>query len=245
MFTRIFVTPRHGLLLAVTIFGFCANLDLAVSETYNLRAVKGIEAFTGSAEAKKLLGKNGFVVADPAFKQIFEPYIKSPQTEAASETNRMGSTLPSFITTDSAWHTYHVLLEEGVKDMEEVESQRMLNFSRRLVAAAGDSKHGDNDLVMFASVGLAMQDEHFRQSLTPEVKRIVDGLRTGSTPVEVPIGFELAPIQFRAQSFYAQSPELSDYFAARQWYASVVFRLTLPRFLYWLGETDAPDGGSF
>src|SRR5439155_17887473 len=27
------------------------------------------------------------------------------------------------------------------------------------------------------------------------------------------------------QSFYTQSPELSDYFAARQWYASVVFRI--------------------
>ena len=220
---------RHGLLLLVTLFSFCANPDLAVSETYNLRAVKGIEAFTGSAEAKKLLGKNGFVVADPAFKQIFEPYIKSPQTEAPSETKRMGGTLPSFITTDSAWHTYHVLLEEGVKDMEEVQSQRMLNFSRRLLAAAGDSKHGDSDLVLFASVGLALQDAHFRQSLTPEVKRLVDGLRTGSTPVEVPIGFELAPVQFRAQSFYTQSPELSDYFAARQWYANVVFRLSNAR----------------
>jgi hypothetical protein len=220
---------RHGLLSLVTGFCFCANLDLAVSDTYNLRAVKGIEAFTGSAEAEKLLGKNGFVVADPAFKQIFEPYIKSPQTEAPSETSRMGSTLPSFITTDSAWHTYHVLLEEGIKVMEEDQSRRMLNFSRRLLAAAGDSKHGDSDLVLFASVGLALQDEQFRQSLTPEATRIVEGLRTGSAPVVVPIGFELAPVEFRAQSFYTQSPELSDYFAARQWYASVVFRLSNPR----------------
>ena len=155
---RIFMRQRHGLLSLVTGFCFCANLDLAVSDTYNLRAVKGIEAFTGSAEAEKLLGKNGFVVADPAFKQIFEPYIKSPQTEATSETNRMGSALPSFITTDSAWHTYHVLLEEGVKNMEEIQSQRMLNFSRRLIAAARDSRNRDSDLVLFASVGLALQD---------------------------------------------------------------------------------------
>ena len=54
-------------------------------QTYNLRSVKGIEAFNGSAGAKELLGKNGFVIADPSFKQIFEAYIKAPQTEAPSE----------------------------------------------------------------------------------------------------------------------------------------------------------------
>jgi HEAT repeat protein len=59
--------------------------------------------------------------------------------------------------------------------------------------------------------------------------RIVEGLRMGTTPIDVPIGFSLAPQQFRAQSLYTQSPELSDYFAARQWYASVVFRLANAR----------------
>jgi len=91
-------------------------------------------AFQGSASAKQLLSQNGFVVADPAFKQIFEPYIKSPQTEEPSDKKPMGYSLPSFITTDSALHAYHVLLEEGVKSMEEIQSQRLLNFSRRLVA---------------------------------------------------------------------------------------------------------------
>ena len=68
------------------------------------------------------------MVADPAFKQIFEPYIKSPPIKEPSEKHPLGESLPSFITTDSAWHTYHVLLEEGVKDMEEVESQRLLRL---------------------------------------------------------------------------------------------------------------------
>lgn len=86
------------------------------SESYDLHSVKGIDSFSGSASAKELLGRNGFVVADPTFKQIFEPYIKSPEIEAGSETNPMGVSLPAFITTDSAWHTYHVMLEEGVKD---------------------------------------------------------------------------------------------------------------------------------
>ena len=217
---------------------FAAGISLCLppgfargGESYDLRAVKGIEAFNGSAAAREILGRNGFVVADPAFKQIFEPYIKSPQTEKPSESNPMGGSLPSFITTDSAWHTYHVLLEEGVKEMEEVQSRRLLGFSRQLWTAARKQKAGPiaNDLALFASVGLALQDEQHRQALTPEEKRIVDGLRTGSTPVQVPIGFSLSPLQFRAQSFYTQSPELSDYFAARQWYASVVFRLSNQR----------------
>ena len=198
-------------------------------QTYNLRSVKGIEAFNCSTGAKELLSKNGFVVADPSFKQIFEAYIKAPQTEAPSEKNPMGGSLPSYITPDSAWHTYHVLLEEGVMSMEEIQSKRLRTFSQRLLASATNSSNSAGDLILFASVGLALQDEQFRQALPPEAKRIVDGLRTGSTPVAAPIGFELSPAQFRAQSFYTQSPELSDYFAARQWYASVVFRLANPR----------------
>ena len=217
------------ILLLTANFGLCLRPALVRGESYDLHTVKGIEAFNGSMPARELLGKNGFVVADPAFKQIFEPYIKSPQTEAPSETNPMGQSLPSFITTDSAWHTYHVLLEEGVKGMEEIQSRRLLDFSRRLLAAASESKIGNSNLVVFASVGLALQDEHYRQSLPPEVKRIVDGLRIGSTPVETPVGFPLSPFQFRAQSFYTQSPGLTDYFAARQWYASVVFRLSNAR----------------
>jgi HEAT repeat protein len=212
-------------LLVASNAGLCLVPASARGESYDPGKVKGIETFNGSAAAKDLLGKNGFVVADPAFKQIFEAYIKSPQTEEPSEKNWRGRSLPSFITTDSAWDTYHFLLEEGVKSMEEIQSRRLLDFSRRLLTAAGDPKTGSSDLVLFASVGLALQDEHSRQSLAPEAKRIVDGLRTGSATVEAPIGFPLSPLQFRAQSFYTQSPELSDYFAARQWYASVVFRL--------------------
>ena len=198
--------------------------------SYDLKSVKGIQAFSGSDEAKALLTKNGFVVADPTFKQIFQAYIESPEIEQPSETNHWGVTLPSFITPDSAWDTYHILLEEGVKEMEIVQAQTLLKFSQQLLSAARQ-QHADRDLLLFASVGLALQDEQHHQSLSPDEKRIVDAVRNGSSdiPVPVPIGFDLSPVQFRPQSFYTQSPQLSDYFAARQWYASVVFRLVNPR----------------
>jgi hypothetical protein len=200
---------------------------------YDLDRTKGMEAFGGSVVARQLLAQNGFVVADPAFKQIFEPYIVSPTVEKPSETNPMGTSLPSFITVDSAWHTYHVLLEEGVRQLEEIQAQRLARFSRLLLGAEkGRAEKGEpdaSDFEWFASIGLAFQDEHYRQSLAPEEKRVVDALRTGTVPVKAPIGFDLSPLQFHPQSFYNRSPELSDYFAARQWYACVVFRLTNPR----------------
>lgn len=224
---------RPGLLLfalATMYFTF----SRAAGDAYDLARVKGIETFTGSTGARELLGKNGFVVADPVFKQIFEAYIKSPQVEQPSEQNWRGSVLPSIITTDSAWHTYHFLLEEGVKELEETQAQRLLQFSRQLLAKTKERAQflgpAAADLSFLASVGLALQDAQYRQSLTAEEKTVADGLRsTGSGPLNVRIGFPLSPPQFRAQSFYTQSPELSDYFVARQWYATVVFRLNSAR----------------
>ena len=96
---------------------------------------------------------------------------------------------------------------------------------QRTVAGEQKTNLNRDGLVQFASIGLALQDEAHRKSLGSLEKSIVDGLRAGTAPLNVPIGFPLAPQQFRAQSFYTQSPELSDYFAARQWYATVAFRL--------------------
>lgn len=194
--------------------GFIAASRAYANPPFDLGQTQGMEHFGGSEAAKALLATNGFVVADPAFKQIFEPYIGNP--------------LPSFITPDSAWHTYHVLLEEGVKELETIQSQRLVRFSRLLRNAAIErQRSGDSaaaGLASYASVGLAFQDAQHCQSLGPEEKSIVEGLRSNAVPVKVPIGFDLSPGQFRAQSFYTQSSELRGYFAARTWYAGVAFR---------------------
>jgi len=213
--------------LTLSLF-LCLIASGVLGASYDLGSTKGIQCFAGSAAAKELLAKNGFVVADPAFKQIFEPYIESPQIKEPSEKNPRGEVLPAFITTDSAWHTYHVLLEEGVKEMDEIQAKRLASFSRGLMSAFKEPGHNvyAADLAWFPSIGLALQDEAHRHALYQREKQIVDGLRSGSGLVKLPIGFELSPLQFRAQSFYSQSPELSDYFAARQWYASLVFRLS-------------------
>lgn len=172
---------------------FIASINLFVvppcarGKSYEPSTVKGMDAFNGSASAREILGKNGFVVADPAFKQIFEGYINSPETGKPSESAPRGTSVPLFITTVSAWHTYHVLLEEGVKEMEEVQSRRLLNFSRHFLATVANQNPGPagSGLSLLASVGLALQEENYPKSAGPGAKHLVDGLCTGSTPVEM------------------------------------------------------------
>ena len=76
---------RMALLGSALWLGLAAGA--ASAQTYTL--VQGLDRFDGSAAAWHLLEKNGFVVSDPSFKQMFEPYLDD--------------SIPFFITTDSAW----------------------------------------------------------------------------------------------------------------------------------------------
>src|ERR1700720_4633648 len=103
--------PLRNLTWIATLFSVSATvLAGATNAPYDLNSIDGMNCFGGSEEAAKLLAAQGFVVAAPEYLQIFEPYIESP--------------LPVFITPDSAWHTYHVLLEDGVKEMERTQCAR-------------------------------------------------------------------------------------------------------------------------
>ncbi len=200
----------------MVIIGLGASV-LRAGNAFDLSHVDGIESFEGSAEAQQLLAGNGFVVAEPGFRQIFEPYIKSP--------------LPVFITPDSAWHTYHLILEEGVKKMERSQADSLARFSRLLLDAAGKQASGGasefREIAEFASIGLAFQDRAFAAGLDPAKRQTVDALNSDAAgPVAAPIGFPLSGPTFRPQSFYTESAELKAYYQARQWYASVDFRLS-------------------
>jgi len=205
--------------ISIFIAGTLAWRDSLAAPVYDLSHTDGMNCFYGSAEAEKVLEAQGFVVANPDFRQIFEPYIHSD--------------LPAFITPDSAWHTYHVILEEGVKEMERAQGARLAKFSRFLLTAAQDQSSNApaefSAIADYASLGLALQDHAHRESLSAAQKQFVEGLLAGTAPVESPIGFPLSPVQFRPQSFYTESAELKDFYAAHQWYACVDFRLSNER----------------
>ena len=183
--------------------------------------VRGMEAFQGSAAARRLLEQNGFVVADPTFKQIFEPYIQSPSIhrDEGSPEDEQDPKLPVFITTDSAWHTYHFLLEAAVRRAEERQADLLLKFSRRLRELLGTQRWVGGveleALKSYAAVGLALQDPAFRYKAPAESKRLAELLQSGAGLRDFAIGFPLSGDGFRPQSFYADSNVLSAYFAAR------------------------------
>ena len=194
----------------------CLAAGAAPPQLYTL--VQGLDKFNGSSTAWHLLETNGFVVADPAFKQIFEPYLEE--------------SMPVFITTDSAWHAYHVLLEEGMHDLETAQSRRLAEFSRRLWSSASEQAKSDaanfSDLARFAAIGLAFQDETFRNSLPEEQKSVVETLFKGKGEARVEIGFPLWAPSFKAEGNEG-AKDMASYFAARKWYATVDFRLSNAR----------------
>ena len=198
--------------------------DRPGSVKYNLSKVEHMDEFVGSTAAKALLARNGFVVTDQQFPQVFSAYINDP--------------LPKFITTDSVWHTYHVLLEEGVCQLERVQAARLTRFSKRLLDVCrarmiGKGKPAGWELAFLGATGLALQDANAVKALSPDwAKRgaaTASALTNGSGMIDLPVGLPVLAGQFRAQSFYADSPALVKYFAARRWYATVDFRLASER----------------
>lgn len=205
-----------GLVLVTPSLAFGQSDPASQPAGDGLADVVGIEGFVGSGAARQMLETNGFVVTDRQFKQIFSAYVNQG--------------LPKFITTDSAWHTYHVLLEEGVRQLEYAQAVRMESLSRcvlgELRKRAADEP-GWGELADFVAVGLAIQD--LSAGVDPnrrDLAETVQAIRAGREVVRFPIGLPLSGERFRPVSFYTKSPSLSAFFAARQWYGSVDFRLS-------------------
>ncbi len=146
---------------------------------HDLGEVQNMDRFIGSESARKLLASNGFVVTDHQFKQIFSAYIDS--------------SCPKFITTDSAWHTYHVVLEAGVLQLEQAQADRLRLFSRRLSEQASklaaDGDEGWGNLATYAAIGLGLQDPDAKPLLPKERGTVVTATLTGLTGDAKPVTF--------------------------------------------------------
>ena len=201
------------------------NANIVQAPPYKLEEVQYIDKFHGSDEARELLLKQGFVVTGRQYRQIFQAYV----------TMESADWMPKFITVDSVLHAYHVLLEDGVCRVESEQARLLRQFSQRLYALAAardDQTEGVyRDLAAFAAVAIGLQDP-------AEFERLADAHRTAAQPVLDAIGqgsgvhegvlffgLPLMADRFQPVSFYAKKPDLSRYFAARQWYATQAFRL--------------------
>ena len=195
-------------------------------------------ATTLSDETIDLIAKNGFAISDSRnFREFFGLY----------EINRYNY-VPSFITTDSALHSFHLVFEYVLKDLEQQKLFQALSLLSHNMVVACDAQYKavqgagfENAAlrnVAFFSVGASLLDADFS---VPEYAR--DLVAQELALIEAHNGIEASPIinagatytnateayladytQYIPRSHYTLTPELTAYFKAMMWYGQMTLR---------------------
>jgi hypothetical protein len=150
---------------------------------YDLAEYAGADAVTDPG-IRALLKKNGFAVTGSEKKQMFNFYMRNPN---------------GFITTDSAFHCFHVLFEELLRDIEFENARRMRRFCRRLFRLTSTlpgeyAQKTRQDLCVFSAVparlmgittplpGMPGQEADRIRALVDEEVRLIKEARSPSAP---------------------------------------------------------------
>ena len=193
-----------------------------------------------SPEAVMLIEQNGFAVSDRySHREFFDTYI----------TNMYGY-VPNFITTDSATHTFHLMFDYILKDLEENKlyynlialSDGMVEASytqyKQLIGSSFENAALRN--VAFFSVGSKLLNSEFNipleaiQITQQELSLINNQAGISPSPV-INLGADMDGLnalqvdysQFIPRSHYTQSEELKSYFKAMMWYGQSTFRSSI------------------
>jgi hypothetical protein len=185
-----------------------------------------------SEETMEMIAKNGFAVSDAAsWRDYYGLY----------EENRYSS-VPSFITTDSALHSFHLMYDYVLKNTEQTKLYgKLQSVSDRMVEAsyAQYQQFAGTDFegaalrnVAFFTVGSKLLDESF--PVYSEVAGVVDAelaaIKAQSALAESPIsGSTVDYSQFIVRGHYTHTEQLKRYFAASMWYGLVGFSLNLSK----------------
>lgn len=191
-------------------------------------------------ESIKLIEQNGFAVSDKySYAEFFQIY----------EANRY-SYVPNFITTDSATHTFHLMFDYVLKDLEQSKlydtliqlSNGMFDASysqyKELKGTSFETAALRN--TAFFSVGSKLLNNGF--AVPPEVSDIVSQelilidahVGIGESPV-INFGSDINSLdayrtdytQYITRSHYNQTEQLQAYFKAMMWYGQITFRSTI------------------
>ena len=187
----------------------------------SLDLVQGIDKIKLAKESLDILVKNGFVVEPTGKGNLLEIYLWSD--------------LPVFITCDSVWYGYSVLLEETIKGVERLQAAYLKAFSSKLLAFLLERKErpGFRELALYVGVGAAIQDESvlkngpedFQKEVVEIVGKIMSGAKVGLPFLEE----KVYTSELRVQGLYAGDPELESYFKARRWFQKNKFAVSRPR----------------
>lgn len=185
------------------------------------------EMFHLSPEAEKLLTENGFVVVPGQFREFFMLYeINSYEP------------VPSFITTDSMLHNYHLFFSHLLRVVERDKlalelkalTAAMLSASQKQYAALKGSDWENaarRNLGFFAVAGKLLDPnltvpKPVEQEVQAELQLIEDSAGIQESPL---MSMQEDYSQYIPRGHYAADELLQAYFKAMMWYGRITFRL--------------------
>ena len=193
-----------------------------------------------SADAIRKLEENAFVVSNAeSWAEYFGVY----------ESNRYNFA-PSFITTDSALHTFHLMFDHVLSKLEEEHLYEMLGvFSTQMLETSVQQylklsgslfENAAIRNITFFCVGksILMGNIQIPEDAPPEVEQLVsqelENIKSLSIKVSdvMNYGEDIEPArqqrldysQFAPRSHFNKTPELQAYFKAQKWYGQATFR---------------------
>ena len=225
--------------LSVTSTGFASYQPVQVSlpATHagyslpvDLSSAIADESFVFSEAQRQLLSANGFVVAPSEYKEFFHLYEEARYAE-----------VPVFITTDSAYHIYHLFFDQVLRTLEDKQFYADLE---KLTAGMLWATEGQYDTLK----GTTLEQAALRNlgyfavayrllnpdsSIPPAVQEQVEG---ELALIEAHEGFSESPIlgypedysQYVARGHYTKNEARQRYFKAMMWYGRVTLRLKEP-----------------
>ncbi|MGB3933887.1 MAG: DUF3160 domain-containing protein [bacterium] len=202
-----------------------------------LANVTNREMFYLSPEAEKLLVENGFVVVPDSQREFFMLY----------EMNRY-EPVPSFITTDSLLHNYHLFFSHLLRVVEKEElaptlkelTQDMLSEAEKQYEALKGTEWENaaaRNMAFFAVAGRLLEPdfpvpEPVREIVAEELKLIESRAGIQESPVmnmgqnrQAPETLQEDYTQYLPRGHYNSSELLQSYFKAMMWYGRLTFRV--------------------
>jgi hypothetical protein len=205
----------------------------------DLAKVKGLENVKLTDTQRKMLSENGFVAVPgeaDTYREFFQVY----------EGGRYDGTVP-FITTDSIYHSYHLLFDKMLRDLETTYFTNDLKALTSAMRTAGQSQldslkgtpleePAKRNLAFFVVAGQLLGDG---SEIPADVN---DMVKAELALIEKHDGQSVSPIWDRAdlpdnqkliedytqyipRGHYTKSEELKSYFKAMMWYGRLTFRL--------------------
>lgn len=217
------------IVLAMTVLTLVAAIGRAQTQQnpYNLDKVVNLKRFGGfPPNATDKLRKDGFVVTPAGWNQFFHVY----------ESNEYLG-IPSFITSDSILHTFHIFFDFSLRDIEENKllgmleelTLRMFELSVKDLQAAPPGMARDAAMrnVAYFAVGQALlsgklppMDAEASKLAAAEVELIKTAAAVADSPItRVNIDYSM----FKPRGHYTRNDDLRRFFTAMMWYGIAPF----------------------